>query len=76
MSYIQDDAFVLKYYKDGVITANCPSKSPKHGVLIVGFGWFRGYEYFLVKSGHGTAYGNDGYVKISTSSNNVCGILT
>jgi hypothetical protein len=60
-----------------VITANCPPENPKHAVLIVGYGWFRGYEYFLVTSSFGVSYGLEGYVKISTSDvSNVCGILT
>jgi C1A family cysteine protease len=77
-SYIQHSAdyFVLKSYTGGVITANCPSENPRHGVLIVGYGWYRGYEYFLVRSSHGTSYGLEGYLKISTSSANICGIMS
>ena len=55
-TYIHDSTnlFVLTHFIGGVITANCPSSNPKHAVLIVGFGWYRGYEYFLVKSSFGT----------------------
>ena len=70
------DYFVLHSYTGGVITANCPSENPTHGVLIVGYGWYRGYEYFLVRSSYGLGYGLDGYLKISTSDRNVCGILS
>lgn len=65
------------YYSKGVITKDdrCGSQ-PAVYVVIVGYGVENGEEYFLVKNNWGEEWGENGYVKISTSSDNVCGILT
>jgi C1A family cysteine protease len=35
-----------------------------------------GTEYFLLKNSWGHAWGDHGYVKVSTSKENICGILS
>ena len=64
-------------YESGVITPadNC-NQNLRIYVVIVGYGKEQGEEYFLVKNNWGTDWGENGYVKISTSSQNVCGLLT
>ena len=47
-----------------------------HGVLIVGYGTEKNIDYFLVKNSWGTSWGDNGYVKISASEDNICGILS
>lgn len=61
-------------------------KQPNHAVLVVGYGksinQINGImqEYFIIKNSFGKNWGENGYVKISTSTlsgpSGVCGILT
>jgi len=62
-------------YTGGVITRGC-DQNLDHGVLAVGYGTLNGEDYFLVKNSWGASWGDRGYVRISTSANNVCGILS
>ena len=73
---IEADRLVFQFYQGGVITsANC-GQNLDHGVLAVGYGTESGQEYFLVKNSWGASWGDQGYVKISADSSNVCGILS
>lgn len=72
---IQADESAFMNYKSGVITSGCGTHID-HGVLAVGFGTLNGEEFFLVKNSWGTTWGDKGYVRISTSSKNICGILS
>lgn len=72
---IQADQTPFINYKSGVITSGCGT-SLDHGVLAVGFGTLNGQEFFLVKNSWGADWGDKGYVRISTASSNVCGILS
>lgn len=69
---------LFQQYKSGVITNNC-GQTPNHDILIVGYGTEKvgtvPQEYFLVKNSWGADWGENGYVKISTSSDDICGIL-
>lgn len=61
----------LKNYKSGIIMPkdNCRG-DPNLFVVIVGYGKEKdqqGEEFFLVKNNWGTDWGENGYVKISTS---------
>jgi len=62
-------------YTGGVITSGC-GQQLDHGVLAVGYGTLNGQGFFLVKNSWGTSWGDQGYVRISDSSSNVCGILS
>ena len=72
---IEADDFVFQHYTGGVITSDC-GQQLDHGVLAVGYGNDGDQEYFIVKNSWGSSWGDNGYVKISTSSKNVCGILS
>lgn len=69
---IEADQSVFKFYHNGIITSSSCGTQLDHGVLAVGFG----PGYFLVKNSWGTSWGDAGYVKISDSSSNICGILS
>jgi cathepsin L len=72
---IEADQQAFQGYTSGVITSGC-GQQLDHGVLAVGYGTLGGQEFFLVKNSWGSSWGDQGYVRISTSSSNVCGILS
>jgi len=66
---------VWQHYKSGVITSGCGSDLD-HAVLAIGYTTVNGVKAFIVKNSWGTGWGENGYVYISASSSNVCGILS
>jgi C1A family cysteine protease len=72
---IEADQTAFQMYTSGVITKGC-GQSLDHGVLAVGYGTLNGQGYFLVKNSWGASWGDKGYVRISDSTSNVCGILS
>ncbi len=64
------------YYTGGIITADegCP-QSIDHAIAAVGYGEENGVQYYIVRNSWGEGWGEDGFVRIATSSGNgVCGI--
>lgn len=72
---IEADQTSFQMYTSGVITKGC-GQMLDHGVLAVGYGTLNGQGYFLVKNSWGASWGDKGYVRISDSTSNVCGILS
>lgn len=66
-----NDAF--KLYKSGVISSNCGTQLD-HAILAVGYG----SGFWIVKNSWGSSWGEEGYVRIASGSQNngagVCGI--
>ncbi|XP_068603311.1 cathepsin S-like [Brachionichthys hirsutus] len=62
------------FYRHGVYRDKACNKKVNHGVLVVGYGTERGHDYWLVKNSWGTAYGEEGYVKMARNKGNQCGI--
>ncbi|KAF7828689.1 cysteine proteinase COT44-like [Senna tora] len=67
----------FQLYQSGVFTGECGTNLD-HGVAVVGYGSEKGVEYWLVRNSWGSAWGEDGYVKIQRnvrhSSSGKCGI--
>jgi hypothetical protein len=67
---VEADQSSFQSYSGGIITSGCGTNLD-HGVLAVGYD--SSSNYFLVKNSWGASWGDNGYLKISTSGN-VCGI--
>merc|ERR1711972_25116 len=67
---IEADQFSFQHYTGGILSSGCGTNLD-HGVLAVGYNTTEGY--FKVKNSWGSSWGDNGYLKISTSGN-VCGI--
>jgi len=67
---VEADQSAFQGYSGGIVTSGCGTNLD-HGVLAVGYDSSEGY--FKVKNSWGSSWGDNGYLKISTSGN-VCGI--
>merc|ERR1711976_214283 len=69
---VEADQSAFQRYSGGVLSSGCGT-SLDHGVLAAGLDTANGY--YLVKNSWGSSWGDNGYLKISTSGN-VCGITS
>merc|ERR1712048_771551 len=67
---VEADQSAFQSYSSGIVSSGCGTNLD-HGVLAVGLNTQEGY--YLVKNSWGSSWGDNGYLKISTSGN-VCGI--
>ncbi|XP_072924891.1 cathepsin K-like isoform X2 [Hemitrygon akajei] len=66
----------FQYYSQGVYyEPNCNQYGVNHAVLLIGYGTEENGQYWLVKNSWGTAWGDNGYIKMSRNQNNNCGII-
>jgi len=71
---IQANQMAFQSYSSGVLTGRC-GNNLDHGVLLVGYGTDSGTDYWKVKNSWGTSWGEQGYIRIERSSDDLCGLL-
>ncbi|XP_036433805.1 cathepsin S, ortholog 1 [Colossoma macropomum] len=61
-------------YKSGIYDdPACDPRSVNHAVLVVGYGQDKGQDYWLIKNSWGSAWGENGFVRMARNKNQ-CGI--
>lgn len=78
---VEADSTLFQFYKSGIITSPNCGTTLNHALLIVGYGTENGVPYWLCKNSWGTAWGEQGYIKIGRSLTNdgnpgICGIAS
>ena len=68
---IEADKRVFQHYTGGVIDDASCGTNLDHGVAAVGYT----SNSFIVRNSWGASWGVEGYVQISNSDRNICGIL-
>lgn len=69
----------FQFYKDGIYSStmcNSDFYSLNHAVLAVGYSNFNGTNFIIVKNSWGSSWGMDGYIYMSTTIDNMCGMAT
>ncbi|KAE8573686.1 Cat35 [Halyomorpha halys] len=67
--------FDFMFYFGGVFDGEgCNPSKLDHGILLVGYGTEDGEDYWLVKNSWGPGWGEDGFMKLTRSKKNTCGI--
>jgi len=65
------------HYTGGIVDSSaCPETSLDHAITAVGYGTENGQQYYIVRNSWGTSWGEEGYIRIATSTfgSGVCGI--
>jgi len=70
---IEADQTSFQHYESGILSSGCGTNLD-HAVLAVGYGTEDGSDYWLVKNSWGTSWGDAGYIKIGSATNQ-CGVL-
>jgi len=70
ISIAVDANYWWQMYTDGIFDKRCNPNSLDHGVLLVGYG----SNYWTVKNSWGESWGESGYIRLTGTSANTCGL--
>ncbi|XP_050300919.1 uncharacterized protein LOC126739328 [Anthonomus grandis grandis] len=70
------DAAGIRFYSGGLFNNPKCGKKPNHSLLVVGYGTYSKYDYWLLKNSWGLDWGEDGYILMSRNKGNQCGIAS
>ena len=74
--YVEASSTEFSHYTSGVLDSTACGTDLDHAVTAVGYGTDEeDTEYVYVRNSWGTWWGDEGYIKIALSSENICGIL-
>jgi cathepsin L len=68
----------FQFYQSGIYSdPDCSSQNLDHGTNIIGYGTLgAGQDFYILKNMWGTAWGEQGYMRMARNQNNMCGIAT
>jgi len=72
---IEADQDIFKHYSSGILQGKGCGDELDHAVLAVGYGIDNGVKYWKVKNSWAEDWGEAGYVRITRSTTDECGIL-
>ena len=72
---VEADQKVFQQYTSGIFDSSSCGRKLDHATLVVGYGNQDGTDYWLMKNSWGTAWGEEGYMRLAIQDGiGVCGI--
>ena len=66
---------VFQQYTGGIVDSTACGQSIDHAVTAVGYGNENGQDYTLIRNSWGSYWGDNGYIKLSLNSQDICAVL-
>lgn len=67
----------MQFYDRGILSKiTCSAQDLNHAMTVIGYGSDDGQDFWLIKNSWGTAWGEDGYLRLARNQANLCGIAS